>query len=332
MRTLLLSLCCLAGLAVSAQTYTPYVMDKTIPLAGNGGYDYLYFDAAAGRLYVSHGTKVDVLDAHTGTLVGSVDGMQGVHGIAVATALHKGFISDGKGNAVVVFDLATLKTLKTIAITGKDPDCIIYDDYTQRVFAFGGDSKDASVIDAKTLEQVGTVALGGGPEFAVSDGKGLIYNNLEDENLMNVIDAKGLKVLKTYPLSPCGGPTGLALDRTHQRLFTVCRKNKGMSVLDAATGRVITTVPIGAGVDAVVYDPATGLVYCSNGDGTATIIQQKSADDYAVVQTLTTQFRAKTMALDPATKNVYFSCYDFQQDKKTRVPDTFKVLVFTQKK
>jgi DNA-binding beta-propeller fold protein YncE len=313
-------------LTVSAQNY---VLDKTIPLTGNGGYDYLTYDA--GRLYVSHGTKVDVVDVQTGAPVGSVEGMQGIHGIALAPALHRGFISDGKGNAVVVFDLGTLQTIKTISITGKDPDCILYDDHTQRVFAFGGDSKDASVIDAKTLTQVGTVPLGGGPEFAVSDGRGLIYNNLEDENLVNVIDANRMKVLRTYPLSPCGGPTGIALDKVHQRLFTVCRKNKGMTVVDAVSGKVITTVPIGAGVDAVVYDAATGLVYCSNGDGTATIIQQKSADDYAVVQTLTTQFRAKTMALDPATKKLYFSCYDMQQDKKTRVPDSFKVLVYTRR-
>jgi YVTN family beta-propeller protein len=318
----------LAASPIAAQTYKPYVQEKTIALPGNGGYDYLYFDATASRLYVSHGNAVNVLDAQTGQAIGSIENMTGVHGIAIAAELNKGFISDGKASTVVVFDTKTLKTLKTINITGKDPDAILYDPYSKRVFAFNGDSKDASVIDAVTLNQVGSVALGGSPEFAVSDGNGLVYNNLEDKSALNVIDVKSLKVIHTYPLAPCGGPTGLALDKTHQRLFTVCRENKGMTVVEATTGKIVTTVPIGAGVDAVTYDPASGLIYCSNGDGTATIIQQESADSYKVVQTLTTQYRAKTLALDPGTKKLYFSVYDLQADKKTRVADSFKLLVY----
>lgn len=315
-------------LAASSTFAQSYVLDKTIPLPGNGGYDYLYLDPAASRLYVSHGTEVNVVDVKTGQLLGTIGNMSGVHGIAIASGLNKGFISDGKANAVIAFELTTLKTIKTISITGKGPDAILYDEFSKKVFAFNGDSKDASVIDAATLTQVGSVALGGSPEFAAADGAGLIYNNLEDKSAMDVIDVKTLKVLHTYPLAPCGSPTGLAIDRTHQRLFTVCRENKGMTVVDAGTGRIVTTVPIGAGVDAVAYDPATGLIYCSNGDGTATIIHQESADSYKVVLSLATQFRAKTLALDPNTKKIYFSVYDMQADKKTRIPDSFKLLVY----
>ncbi|MDP4245728.1 MAG: YncE family protein [Bacteroidota bacterium] len=313
-----------------AQPYRPFTLDKTIPLPGNGGYDYLCFDQGSDRLFVSHGTTVDVIDVRTGQLAGSIGGMTGVHGIAIASGLGRGFISDGKGNSVVAFDLVTMKTLKTIPITGKDPDAILYDPFTRRVFTFDGDSQDASVIDAATLTQVGSISLGGTPEFAVSNGQGLVYNNVEDKNVMNVIDAASLKILHSFPLSPCGGPTGLALDKTNQRLFAVCRQNKGMTVLDANTGKVITTVPIGAGVDAVVYDPGEGLIYCSNGDGTATVIRQQSADQYAVVQTLSTSYRAKTMAFDATARRLYFSASDLKEDKKTRIPDTFKVLVYKQ--
>ncbi|MDR3713167.1 MAG: YncE family protein [Puia sp.] len=311
-----------------AQAFKPYKADKTIALPGNGGYDYISLDATARRLYVSHGTSVNVVDLRTEQPVGTVDNLTGIHGIAIASSLNKGFISDGKASTVVVFELTTLKTLKTIHITGKDPDAILYDPFTKRVFTFNGESKNASVIDAETLEPIGSIDLGGSPEFGVSDGAGLIYNNLEDKNALNVIDAKALRILHTYPLAPCGGPTGLALDKKNQRLFTVCRENKGMTVVEASTGKIVTTVPIGAGVDAVTYDPNTGLIFCSNGDGTATIIRQESADKYSVVQTLKTQFRAKTMALDPVTKKIYFSVYDLKDDKKTRVPDSFKLLVY----
>jgi len=178
---------------------------------------------------------------------------------------------------------------------------------------------------------VGTIDLGGAPEFAVSDGNGLIYNNLEDKSSLNVIDVKTLKEIKNYPLDPCGGPTGLAIDKANQRLFTVCRKNKGMSVVDLGSGKIITTVPIGAGVDAVTYDIRTGLIICSNGDGTATIIHQDDPDRYSVVQTLATQWKAKTHAFDPQTGRLFFSAFDMQSDNKTRIPDSFKVLVYKMK-
>ncbi len=314
-----------------AQQHAPaYDQYTKLAIPGNGGYDYLSIDTINHRLYISHGTSVNVLDLATGQLAGSVGNLQGVHGIAIANDLNKGFISDGKGNTVVGFDLTTLKVLQTIPITGKDPDAIMYDPFTRQVFAFNGDSQDASVIDGQTMKQTGTIALGGTPEFAVSDGQGKIYNNLEDKSVLNVIDAKTLKVTNTFPLSPCEGPTGLALDKAHQRLFTVCRGNKGMTVLDL-TGKVITTVPIGSGVDAVVYDGSTGLIYCSNGDGTATIFHQDTPDRYTLVQSLNTQWKAKTLALDPVTKTLYFSAFDMEAGNKNRVADSFHLLIFKPK-
>lgn len=307
-----------------AQTY---VLDKKIALTGDGGNDYLAIDKVNNRLYVSHGTMVNVVDLSTEKQIGVIEGMKGVHGIAIVNKWDKGFISDGKANAAIAFDLKTLKTISTIPLTANGPDGIIYDSFSDKVFTFNGESNDASVIDPKTMKQVATVALGGAPEFAQPDGKGKMYNNLEDKSAMNIIDTKTMKVTKTFPLAPCGGPTGLALDLKNNRAFTVCRENKGMSVVDITTGKVITTVPIGGGVDAVSYDEETKLLFVSNGDGTATIIKQKSADDYSVVQTLKTQVRAKTLMLDPKTHKIYLSVTDRDAANKL-VPGTFTVLVY----
>ncbi len=311
-----------------AQASDIYSFDKSIAVPGDGGYDYLSIDEVNRHLFVSHGTSVNVIDLNTDQVVGSIDSMKGVHGIAVVNEVNKGFITDGRGNAVVVFDLKTFKVITTIPVTPKGPDGIIYDPFSKKVFAFCGDGNAASVIDINTLKESTTIDLGGGPEFAVSDGKGLIYNNLEDKNSLDVIDTKTMKVIATYPLAPCGGPTGVALDAVNQRVFTVCRENKGMSVVDIKTGKVITTVPIGAGVDAVVYDAPAKLIFCSNGDGTTTIIKQNSADDYSVVQTLATQPRAKTMALDKATRKIYLSAPKFETGSRKIIPGTFAVSVY----
>jgi len=313
-----------------AQTSGTYSLDKTIAVPGDGGYDYLSIDEANRHLFVSHGTSVNVIDLKTEQVIGSIDNMKGVHGIAVDNAVNRGFITDGRDNSVVVFDLTTFKTITTIHVTPNGPDGIMFDPASKRVFAFCGDGNAASVIDPNTLTEIGTVDLGGGPEFAVPDGKGLIFNNLEDKNSLNVIDASAMKVIHNYPLSPCGGPTGLAFDAQHQRAFTGCRENKGMSVVDVNSGKVITTLPIGAGVDAVVYDASTQLIFCSNGDGTTTIIKQNSADDYSVVQTLKTQFRAKTMALDKVTHKIYLSAPKFESETGPRkvIPGSFTVFVY----
>jgi DNA-binding beta-propeller fold protein YncE len=315
----------------SGQNTGRFELYKKISVPGNGGYDYMTIDTTNNRLYVSHGTSVTVIDLKTDQIIGSIDQMTGVHGIAIAPDFNRGFISDGKANAVVVFDLSTFKEIKTIPITGKDPDAILYDPYSKQVFTFDGDSQDATVIDAATMSQTKTLPLGGTPEFAVSDGAGKIYNNLEDKSRLNVIDSKADTLVTSFPLDPCGGPTGLAIDLKHQRLYTVCRKNKGMTVVEIPSGKVVATLPIGAGVDAVSYDPMNGLIICSNGDGTATIIHQDGPDQYAVVQTLSTSWKAKTHAYDPQTKTIYFCAFDMQADNKTRVPDSFKVLVYKMK-
>lgn len=305
-----------------------YVFDKKIPLPGDAGYDYMAIDAVNNHLFVSHGNSFNVIDLATEQPIAVIEGMKGVHGIAFAPGVNRGFISDGRGQAVVVVDLSTLKTIRTIPLTATDEDGIIYDPYSRNVFVFCGDSKSTSVIDPKTMELVKTIDLGGGPEFAASNGKGLVYNNIEDLSSMKVIDTKTMTVKETWPLSPCGGPTGLAYDATHRRLFTGCRTNKGMSVVDATNGKVITTVPIGAGVDAVVYDEPDHLIFCSNGDATTTIIRQESADKYSVVQTLATRPRAKTMAMDMKTRKIYLSAPEFEPGTRKIVPGTFAVYVY----
>jgi YVTN family beta-propeller protein len=310
---------------VFAQQYT---FDKKISVPGDGGYDYMAIDDVNRHLFVSHGTSFNVIDLATEQPIAVIDGLKGVHGIAIVNEVNKGFISDGKGTAVVVVDLTSFKIIKTLTLPATDEDGIIYDPYSKKVFVFNGDSKSTCVIDINTLELVKTIDLGGGPEFAVSDGKGLVFNNIEDMNSLKVIDTKTLSVKATYPLSPCGGPTGIAMDKANGRLFTGCRTNKGLSVVDAKTGQVITTLPIGAGVDAVVYDPETKLIFVSNADATVTIIQQESADSYKVVQTLTTQPRAKTMALDSKTKKIYLSAPQFEPGTRKIIPGTFAVYVY----
>lgn len=309
-----------------------YSFYKSIPVPANGSYDYISIDEVNRHLFVTHGTVVDIIDLNTEQVIDSVTGMKGVHGVAVVNDVNKGFISDGKGKAVIAFDLKTFKTIATIPLSKEDADGIMYDPFSKKVFVFCGDANAACIIDVNNLKEISTIDLGGAPEFAVPDGNGLIYNNLEDKSMMNVIDAREMKVIKTFPLAPCGGPTGLALDMDDKRAFTVCRENKGMSVVDIELGKVITTVPIGAGVDAVKYDTDNKLIFCSNGDGTATIIKQNSADDYKIVQTLQTTYRAKTMAFDKQTGNIYFSAPKFVTGTRDIIPNTFAVMIFKRNK
>ncbi|GAA4310278.1 hypothetical protein GCM10023149_04890 [Mucilaginibacter gynuensis] len=324
----ILAMFSLAPVCLKAQNYVPH---STIALPGDGKYDYLSIDQVHRNLFISHGNSVNIVNLDTEKPVGVIADLQGIHGIAIDNKANKGFISDSKANAVVVFDLVSFKKIKSIPLTGAEGcDAIMYDSYSDRIFTFNGETSNASVINPVTLKQVGTVKLSGAPEFAIADGKGKIYNNLEDKSSLDVIDSKTLKVIKNIPLAPCGGPTGLALDGKNQRLFTVCRENKGMSVLNISTGKVIATLPIGEGVDAVTYDAATQLIFCSNGDGTTTIIKQKSADEYSVVQTLKTQERAKTMALDAKTHKIYFSVAEFEKGTRNVVPGTFKLMIFKQ--
>jgi YVTN family beta-propeller protein len=282
-----------------------YQITKKISIPGQGSWDYLTVDEGARRLYVSHGTQVEVLDLDSGAIVGKIENTQGVHGIAIAPDLGRGFVSDGQSSTVTIFDLKTLKTIAEVP-TGKKPDAIIYDPATSRVFAFNGGSNSATVIEAKDGKVAGTIDLGGGPEFAAADGNGYVYNNLEDESLVLKINSRTLKVEQRWPTAPCSSPSSMAIDRDNRRLFLGCR-SKVMAVMNADTGQVITTLPIGDHVDATAFDAETRLIFNSNGEGTVTVIRQDSPDKYSVVETVKTLPRAKTSALDPKTHRLFLS-------------------------
>lgn len=282
-----------------------YSIIKKIPISGAGSFDYLTVDEAARRLYVSHGTQVEVVDIDSMSVVGSIPNTAGVHGIAIAPEVGRGFTSNGQAATVTIFDLKTLKPIADVP-TGKKPDAIIYDPATSRVFAFNGGSNSATAIDAATGKVAGTVNLEGGPEYAAADGKGFVYNNLEDESLLLKINSRELKVEQRWPVAPCSSPSSMAMDRANRRLFLGCR-SKVMAVVDADSGKVITTLPIGDHVDATAFDNETKLIFNSNGEGTITVIHQDSPDKYSVVETVKTLPRAKTMALDPKTHRLFLS-------------------------
>jgi YVTN family beta-propeller protein len=282
-----------------------FAVTRKIPIAGQGSWDYLAVDEGARRLYVSHGTQVEVLDVDSGAIVGKIENTPGVHGIAIAPELGRGFVSNGQSSTVTIFDLKTLKTISEVPV-GKKPDAIIYDTATSRVFAFNGDSNSATAIQAADGKVAGTVDLGGGPEFAVADGSGYVYDNVEDASLVLKINARSLKVEQRWPTAPCASPSSIAMDRPNRRLFIGCR-SKVMAVMNAETGQAITTLPIGEHVDATAFDPASRLVFNSNGEGTITVIQQDNPDKYSVVETVKTLPRAKTMALDPKTHRLFLS-------------------------
>ena len=298
----------LASLALAAGSSGYHVTKKTV-LGGDGGWDYLTVDAKARRVYISRGTHVMVVDADSAALVGDLPGTNGVHGIAIASDMDKGFTSNGRDNNVTIFDTKTLKVLGT-APTGKNPDAIIYDPASKRVFTFNGSSKDTTAIDAKTGTVAGTIALGGKPEFAAADEKGHVFVNIEDTSEIVQFDSNKLTIENRWKIAPGDGPSGLALDRKHRRLFSVC-SNKLMVVVNADTGAVVTTLPIGQGTDAAGFDPETGFAFSSNGEGTLTVVHEDSADKFSVVDTVPTQVRARTMALDTKTHQVFTVTAEF---------------------
>lgn len=295
----------LVAFTISAWAADSYQITKKIPIPGQGSWDYLTVDGGARRLYVSHGTEVEVLDLDSGAIVGKIENTQGVHGIAIAPDLGRGFVSDGQSSTVTIFDLKTLKMIADVP-TGKKPDAIIYDPATSRVFAFNGGSNSATVMKAKNGKVAGTIDLGGGPEFAAADGNGYVYNNLEDESLVLKINSRTLKVEQRWPTAPCASPSSMAIDPANRRLFLGCR-SKVMAVMNADTGQVITALPIGDHVDATAFDVETRLIFNSNGEGTVTVIRQDSPDKYSVVETVKTLPRAKTSALDPKTHRLFLS-------------------------
>jgi YVTN family beta-propeller protein len=297
-------------------------------LGGDGGWDYLSLDASARRLYIARATRVMVVDADTGKLVGEVPDTAGVHGVALVADLKRGFTSNGRDNSVTVFDLETLKQEAKLNV-GEGPDAIVFDPFSRRVFTFNGRGKSTTAIQATDNKVLETVPLGGRPEFAVPDGAGKMYVNIEDKSEVAVLDTKSLAVSHRWPLAPCEEPTGIALDPLHHRLFVGCR-NRKLAVMNADTGAVIATLPIGQGVDAVAFDPKMQWVFTSNWDGTLTIVHQDDADKYRAVDNVQTAVGARTMALDLKTHQVFLVTAKYQDpsaDRRATVPGSFEVLV-----
>lgn len=323
--------------AAAASAPGGYHLLKTHVLGGEGGWDYMALDGRTRLLYVTHGNAVEVLNVDTGVKEAPIAGLQGVHGVAFAPERDRGYISNGRGNSVTVFDLKTQKVLAEVSVQpGQNPDSVMYDAFSDRVFTFNGRTANATAIDAAADKVVGTVDIGGKPEFAVTDGQGTIFVNNEDTSEVVAFDAKSLQVERRWSIAPGEGPSGLAIDLKNKRLFSVC--DEVMVVSDFEKGRVVATVPIGDGPDAVRYDPGTGLVFASNGAGTLTIVRQLSADAYEVLETVTTARGARTMELDPRTHHVFVVTADYgpapaatadqPRPRAPVVPGSFKVLEF----
>ena len=291
------------------------VVDR-YPVPGVGGFDYVMLDGATRRLYVSHGTQVEVVDADNGKLVGTITDTPGVHGVAIASAFKHGFTSNGRENKVSMFDPATLQLIKKIDV-GKGPDGIYYDERTKRVFTNNHGTHDVTAIDAATGDVVGTVKVEGDGEQAVIGKDGLVYLNSEEAGEVVVFDPKSLEVKKRFPIGVAKTPTGLAYDAKTNRLFIGCRNEPKMVVMDAASGKVINSFPIGKGVDYAGFDPGTGLIFFSCGDGTLSIFHEKSADVYEDAGAVKTQPSAKTMAFDPKTKKIFLPAAEYQETPAT---------------
>ncbi|MBD8872266.1 YncE family protein [Rhodanobacter sp. DHB23] len=293
------------GAATTAQAATPdYAVLQRHPLGGSGGWDYLTIDPAAHHLLIARTDRVMVVDTQDGKLAGEIAGMQHIHGIALVQKARRGYVSDGTANSVHVIDLDGLKNLRDIPIGGKGPDAIVFDPASGHVLTMNGHSGDASVIDPASNKAIAEIALPGRPEFAVSDGHGHVYANIEDKSELARIDTRTDKVDAVWKLAPCDSPSGLAIDTQSRRLFSVC-DNKLMVVTDADDGHQVATAAIGDGPDAARFDPATGLVYSSNHDGTLTIVHEDDANHYSVVANVPTQAGARTMALDQATHRIW---------------------------
>jgi hypothetical protein len=298
-------------------------------------FDYITVDSSARRVYLSHGTEIKVIDADTGALIGNIAGLKQDHGVAIAQEFGRGFITDGAEGKVVIFDLKTLKPTGE-AKADKDADSVVYDPASKRVFVMNGDPHSSTVIDAKSGTAAGSIDLGGAPEFAVADGKGTVYVNLEDKNEVAVIDSRKLAIKSRWPVAPAGGPTALALDQEHHRLFSAGRNPQMLVVMDADNGHIIQSFPISAGVDAAAYEPETGLLFASTREGMIHIFHEESPDKFSEVETVKTEFGAKTMGLDSETHHLFVDTADFtpptnttaDRPRRTAIPGTFRVLVY----
>ncbi len=281
-----------------------YHIIDSLRLGGDGGWDYLLADTVDQRLYVSRGMRVQVVDLRTLTVTGEIQNTPGVHGVALDHATGKGYTSNGRDSSVTVFDLATLKTLGTIRVHARNPDAILYDPSSKRIFTFNGGSASATAIDAASGSVVGLLPLPGKPEFAVTDGAGRVFVNLEDKNQVAAFDPLSLKVLGIWSLDPGEEPSGLAIDRQRNLLFSVCR-NRLMVVLDARSGQIVSTSEIGSGVDGAAFDPETRLAFSSNGEGTLSVAGPESSGKYALLQTVRTRPGARTLALDEKSHRIF---------------------------
>jgi DNA-binding beta-propeller fold protein YncE len=336
----LAALCAAALLPLAAQA-GDYALEASYRLGGEGGWDYLVCDPDTGRLFITRGNRVQVVDPATGKLLGEIADTAGVHGVALAVDLGKGYTSNGRDSSVTVFDLATLRTLAKVATPGGDnPDFIVYDAASHRVFAFNGRSHDATVIDTGSDRVVATLALAGKPEAAVADGRGHVFVAIEDRNSLSRIDSAAARVTANWPLPGCDEPSGLALDAAAQRLFVGCH-NRVMQVVNAESGAPVATLPIGDGVDAAAFDAQAQLAFSSQGDGTLTVVKAEGGDRYRVQQTAATMAGARTMALNPRTHEVYLVSAEFgaapapsasqPRPRRPMQPGSFTLLVLAPK-
>lgn len=304
-----------------------HITTHITPLSGDMGWDYVTTDTAAHRVFIAHGDRVIVIDTNTHKELGTI-AANGAHGVALAPDLKRGFASNGRSNDVTVFDYDTLAVQATWKTTGENPDAILYDSGARRLFTFNGRGKNATVFDAKSGDVVATIPMGGKPEFAQADEKGDVFVNVEDTNELAEIDVKEAKVTKRWPLPGCESPSGLAIDRTHKRLISVC-ENKTMAISDIDSGKVVATAPIGQGVDGVAFDPDRGLAFSSNGrDGTVTVVSTKDAK---VVATIPTATGARTIGIDPRTHRLYLPTAKFtppakEGERPKIVPGSFEVI------
>jgi YVTN family beta-propeller protein len=310
--------------------------DLSAPPGGNEYWDYIAFDPDARRLYISHGTEVKVVDADSGAVTGNISDLKRTHGIVLVKELGRGFISDGGANEVVVFEMKTLKVTGHIA-TGGNPDCILYDPATKHIFTMNGKSKDASVIDPANGTVLATIPMGGRPEYAVVDGSGMLYDNIEDTNEVVALDTRALTIKARWPIAPAAEATAMDMDVARRRLF-IGGRNKILAIMDADTGKIIQTFPIGGGVDTNIFEPETGLLFTAAREGTLHIFREDSPDKFSVVETVQTQFGARNASLDPKTHRLFIDTADFgpapapapQQAKPQPAPvsGTFRLLVY----
>jgi len=323
------------ALTWAAQAGAAYHVARHIAVGGTGGWDYPMVDSASGRLYLSHSDHVEVVDLASGKVIGTIPKTDGVHGIAIAPELHRGFISNGRAGTMTIFDLDKLTTIAEVKATGDNPDAILYDPATKHVFTFNGRGKNATVFDADG-KVLGTIALDGKPEFGASDHRGNVFVNIEDKSELTEIDAKTLTVAHTWPLAPCTEPSGLAIDRKHHRLFSVCGNQK-MVIVDDQNGKVVASVDIGKGVDGAAFDEGKGLAFSSNGaDGTLTVVREISPNEFTVAETVPTERGARTITVNEKTHAVYMPTAKFgpppeptpdrPRPRPTILPDSFEVV------